>query len=804
MRVSLNWLSDYVDIHIDPPALADLLTMAGLEVEAVEDRYQYLNTVIVGRITSVSPHPKADRLRICEVDLGDHTATIVCGAPNAAPEIKVPCALPGTELPSGQTVASSTIRGVISDGMLCSEAELELGPDRSGLMLLPPKTAVGSPLSAALRLRDTRFEIGLTPNRSDCLSFIGIAREVAAILDTPLKYPAIDLPKGDGNIFDYTSVTIESPDLCPRYAARLVTDITVAPSPAWLQDRLRSIGLKPINNIVDITNFVMMETGQPLHAFDFDRLAENRIVVRTPGGESTFTTLDGKTRELTDETLMICDGIQPVAVAGVMGGENSEIEMSTTRVLIESAYFTPVSIRKTAKRLGLSTDAAYRFERGVDPDGTIAAVNRAARLMVEIGGGRLIDGIIDEHPQPTAPKTITLDINRTNRYLGTRLGQDEIVNHLESIEFSVTPIDPDTIRVIPPSFRVDVDRPEDLMEEVARLWGYNNIVTTFPQINAHSAPPQPPLLIREQIRDILCGFGFHEAIHYSFIAKNAADRLDLPATDRRQNTLAILNPLSEDQAVMRTSLIPGLLESMRQNTFRQEKNLKLFELGKTFYSKGADQLPDEIEMLAGLWTGSRFPATWHARPAPVDFYDIKGVVESILDTLGLRDIVYSRMPKADCHYIRHGQAAQISCNGEVIGHIGPIVSRVLKQFDVKQPVYIFEITADTLMRHVPDICQFQPIPRFPYVARDITLIVDQAIEGGEIINRALAFDEDLLEELYLLDVYIGKPIPEGKKSISVRVIYRSFTETLEDERVNAIHQGISKRLIQAFNATLPE
>ncbi len=805
MRVSLNWLRDYVDIDIETPDLADLLTMAGLEVEAIEDRYRYLDTVFVGRIKSVAPHPNADRLKVCEVELGDRTAAIVCGAPNAAPDMKAPCALPGTELPSGLTVANNTIRGVVSEGMLCSEAELELGQDRSGLMALPADAPVGVSLATALNLSEIRFEIGLTPNRADCLSFIGIAREVASLLDKTLRYPDTDLPRGEDDISDYTSVDIQNPELCPRYAARLLTGITVAPSPDWLQERLRSIGLKPINNIVDVTNFVMMETGQPLHAFDFDHLSENRIVVRTPTAEeSTFTTLDGKPREMTDETLMICDGRQPVAVAGVMGGENSEIENTTTRVLIESACFNPVSIRKTSKRLGLSTDAAYRFERGVDPNGTITALDRAARLMVEISGGHLIHGVIDEHPLPAQPRTIPLSIDRTNRYLGTRISRDKIITYLESIEFRVTPVDSDTIHAVPPSFRVDIFRPEDLMEEVARLWGYNNIATTFPQITSPAALPGKSPRVREQIRDIMCGFGFHEAIAYSFIAKNAAERLHLPDEDPRQRSLAILNPLSEDQGVMRTSLIPGLLESIRQNLSRQEKNLKIFELGKTFYSNGADQLPDEVEMLAGLWTGARTTtATWHTKPAPCDFYDIKGAVESLLDAIGLSDAVYTRMPKAECHYTRYGQTAKVTVNDTGIGHIGQMSPDVLKQYDIKEPVYIFELTLDALMPHIPDQIQFQPIPRFPAVARDITLIVDQSIESGEIIKQIQSVSEDLLEDVYLFDVYIGKPIPEGKKSVSVRIIYRSFTETLEDDRVNAIHQGITERLIQAFDATLP-
>ncbi|MFZ1986888.1 MAG: phenylalanine--tRNA ligase subunit beta, partial [Desulfatitalea sp.] len=406
MKISLSWLREYVPFDLSVDRLAHLLTMTGLEVEAIEARFAYLDTVVVGRISAVAPHPNADKLKLCTVETGQGSCTVVCGAPNAAVGMLAPLALPGSHLPSGVTVAEGAIRGQKSAGMLCSQAELGLGPDAAGLMVLAPHLSLGEPLNKALGLSDAVLEIGLTPNRSDCLSVIGIAREVAALADTRMTKIAVQLPAAHGRIEDITSVTIEAPDHCPRYAARLLENVTVGPSPFWLQDRLRAVGLRPINNIVDVTNLVMLETGQPLHAFDFDHLAERRIVVRTAKADEHFTTLDGKERILDPQMLMICDGQKPVAVGGVMGGLNSEIEAGTTRVLIESAYFNPISIRKTAKRLGLKSDASHRFERGVDPHGTCYALDRAAQLMAELGNGRLIDGSIDVKYALPEPKSI--------------------------------------------------------------------------------------------------------------------------------------------------------------------------------------------------------------------------------------------------------------------------------------------------------------------------------------------------------------------------------------------------------------
>ncbi|MBW1835737.1 MAG: phenylalanine--tRNA ligase subunit beta [Deltaproteobacteria bacterium] len=803
MKASLSWLNKYVPIEMEINDLADALTMVGLEVESVSDRYEYLNRVVVGRINEINPHPHIAKLKLCNVDVGNRMISIVCGAPNINKNSLAPVALPGTLLSDGTTLEKEIIRGVPSEGMLCSAKELGLGTDRSGIMILDPSLIVGNPLAKALELSDKVLEIDLTPNRPDCLSIIGVGREIAAIQKTRLKYPECTLPETIDNIAAHTSVVIEAPDHCRRYVARLLVDISVEASPFWLQDRLLSVGLRPINNIVDITNFVLLETGQPLHAFDFDRLVENRIVVRLANEGETFTTLDHKERILSRDILMICDGRGPVAIAGVMGGLNSEIEAGSTRVLIESAYFSPTSIRRTSKKIGSSTEASHRFERGVDPEGTLRAANRAAQLMATIAGGRLIEGIIDEHPGKISKQAIALSVKATNRILGTHLDQNNMEDLLKSIEFDVKKNNGDKLTVFPPSFRVDIERPVDLMEEVARLSGYNTIPTTFPLIPAEARPASKQLDIRNTIKAMMTGFGFTEAINYSFISKKSGDHLALQSDDSRRKMVDVLNPLTEDQAVMRTSLIPGLLETVHRNIAHQVRNLKLFEVGKIFISRGPDNLPEEIEMLAGIWTGTRFDASWHHDETVCDFYDIKGVIEGLLYSLNVDNIIFTQIPGISCTYTKPGYTACINTCNDTLGLVGEVTPQVLRNYDLKQAAFIFELNLDTLIPYIPDIRHSKPLPKFPAVARDITIIINKDIESRNIMESINAIDEDLVERVLLFNTFEGDPIPPGKKSISLRIIYRSPKETLEDDNVNQLHRDITDKLIDAFDGMLP-
>ncbi len=808
MKVSLSWLKEYVPITLDPASLADALTMAGLEVEGMWDRYDYLDHVVVGRILSVEKHPDADKLSCCCVSIGDRTLEIVCGAPNVAPDMCAPVALPGAELPSGLVIKPSVIRGKASGGMLCSPTELALGASGKGIMALPETATPGTPLAQALDLSDTVMEIGLTPNRADCASVIGIAREIAAIQDVPLRYPAISPIVTEGNIFERTSITIEAPDACPRYTAKLMENVTIGPSPQWLQDRLRSVGQRPINNIVDVTNFVMLETGQPLHAFNFDALAEGRIVVRKARKGEPFTTLDDKNRVLDEEMLLICDGVKPVALAGVMGGQNSEISATTTRVLIESAYFHPRSVRKTAKKLGLSTDAAYRYERGVDPHGTLRALVRAADLMQEVAGATPVTGIVDMHPQPVPLRSIALEAEATNRLLGTALDKEQIITLLAAIDITIDPAapadHPGHMVFQIPSYRVDIERPEDLMEEVARRYGYENIPVTMPAAVAGESSPKThsPRSLRITCREKMIGYGFHEVLNYSFIHAGSVDRLCLADDDPRRRQVAIINPLTEEQGVMRTSLIPGLLETMGRNLSKQVRSFRIFEIGKVFFPT-ENPLPDEPEQLCGLWTGTRQDPSWHEKSTACDFYDIKGTVETLLATLDVPGIRFSREKAGHSPYLRRGCAARIMSGDHTVGLVGEVAPQVLSAYDLKQSAFLFELHLDRILPLLQSRKKVAPVSKFPPVSRDATLILDAHVEAHRILDAVMETNNPLVENAQLFDVFEGAPITEGKKSVSFRITYRSATETLEDEKVNRLHQEICRQIIAAFDADLP-
>jgi len=803
MKVSLSWLKDYVNIDVDVAKLADSLTMAGLEVDDLVDRYAYLDNVVVGRILEVMPHPHSDTLFVCRVELGNEIRSIVCGATNIKKGDIVPVALPGTQLPSGITIEVEHIRGQLSEGMLCSEGELALGIDRSGILLLPKQCVPGSKIATALGLSDTVIEFDLTPNRSDCLSIIGIAREVAAILKTALKYPAVDVPPGRTPIEELTSVTIEAPDHCPRYAARVLSDVKISSSPFWLQDRLNSVGLRSISNVVDVTNFVMMEMGQPLHAFDFDRLAEHRIVVKTATEGQCFTTLDGTEHQLTADMLMICDGKRPVALAGIMGGLESEIENNTTRVLIESAYFNPISIRRSSNQLGLCTESSHRFERGVDPEGIRKALDRAAQLMVQLTGGELAAGVIDAYPTPIRKRVIDLSVKRTNRLLGTRLSQSEVESYLKSIELNVESLDEDRLRVRPPTFRVDLKRPEDLMEEVARLKGYDCIPLTHPVSEVVGSKKNRRLELRDKLRQILVGCGFSEVITYSFIAREDCDRLLLAEQDPRRQMVSILNPLTEDQSVMRTSLLPGLLSTMYRNMAQQNEDLRIFELGKIFLNASRDELPIEQEAIAGLWTGARYSKTWHFKQTKVDFYDIKGVVEAICAGLDVGKVQFTPLKPHESPYLMPGCAVEVYAGGEKLGSSGELAPVVLRNYNLKQTAYCFDLNFDRLLAHIREKKVAKPISKFPSTIRDMAIIIDDAVEAQHVLDFIYAIGEPLMEAVQIFDVYKGRPIPEKKKSMALRFTYRSFDRTLTDNEVNQVHEKLTHKVVEKFKAQLP-
>jgi phenylalanyl-tRNA synthetase beta chain len=547
----------------------------------------------------------------------------------------------------------------------------------------------------------------------------------------------------------------------------------------------------------------MMELGQPLHAFDLDRLAGRRIVVRTAAAGERFTTLDGRERVLEADMLMICDAEKPVAIAGVMGGQNSEIAEGTTRVLIESARFDPVSVRRTSKRLGLATDASRRFERGVDPVGAVTAADRAAMLMAEVAGGRIARGAIDAHPRPWMPQPIRLSVQSTHRLLGTRVPKNRIARLLAGIGFTVEPApERDVLSVTAPSFRVDVGRPEDLMEEVARLAGFDTIPVTFPALPAGARTEAPRIALRRRARTIMNGCGFSEVITYSFVHAESCNRLRLAPDDPGRRTVPVLNPLAEDQSIMRPSLLPGLLETLRFNLAQQTRRVKVFEIGKVYHGRAEGELPDEPEFVAGLWCGPRRPPAWDEKDVPCDFYDAKGAIESLADGLKLEDLRFERLAPDDAPMLRPGHSARITASGRAIGRLGEVHPEVRKAYDLKQTAFVFELDLAAVEALVSAIRFRMQIPRFPAVSRDITLIVDGGLQAQAVQDAIAAMHVPHLERVQLVAVFTGDPIPAGKRSLSFRLTYRSPDQTLEDGEVNAVQQAVADRLLSELPASM--
>jgi phenylalanyl-tRNA synthetase beta chain len=803
MRVSLNWLKDYVNISLSVDDLADLLTMSGLEVEAKEPLGRLLEEVVAARVLSVRAHPKADTLWLCDVEAGRGAVQVVCGAPNLRVGMMTPMALPGTKLPGGVEVKESRIRGEASVGMLLAEDEMGLTEDHTGVMTLPESLSPGTPVAQALALEDWALEIGLTPNRPDCACVIGIAREIAALTKGKLRKPEIRFRESDRRIETLTSVTLDDPEGCPRYAAGMVCGFELKPSPFWMRHRLHVSGIRGISNVVDVTNYVLLEMGQPLHAFDYDRLKENRIVVRKAGEGEVFTTLDGKTHTMNKDNLMICDGQRPVALAGVMGGLNSEIFSESKNVLIESAFFDPITIRRSSKRLGLSTEASYRFERGVDIDGAVPALRRAMMLISELAGGEVIQGIIDNYPAPRRPREIDLRVDKTNRFLGTGLSRETMGSYLQALELEVHPLGENVLRVKVPCCRVDLTRDWDLMEEVARMEGYDNIAVTNPPIRPSDEKEAPEVTTGDRVREIMVGLGFSEVISFSFIAPESADFLGAEKDSALRCFVPLLNPLTVDQSVMRTSLMPGLLSAVKTNLSYGEKDLKLFEWGRIFIRQGTEELPRERLALSGVVMGSANPKDWYREERAADFYDAKGVVEALLKALGSRALVFERgdIPP---WYLKEA-ASLIRLADQRLGTVGELAPEVLKRFDVDAPrVFAFEIDGTVLIEKVSGDRTFEPLAKFPAVYRDLSLVAKKSVECERIQAIILLEGKELVESVALFDLFEGGKIGPSEKALAFRICYRSRESTLDGKDINKLHESIVERIGKETGARLRE
>lgn len=801
MIVTYNWLKEFVDFDFTAQELCDRLTMVGLEVDALVEIGGGLDAVIVAKLEAVEPHPDADRLTVCQVNNGTEVVQVVCGATNHKAGDLIALAQPGSVLPGDFKIKKSKIRGQESAGMLCSEKELALAEDSPGIMILPAGLPLGQPVFAALGLKDYQIEIGLTPNRPDCLSVVGVAREVAAMCGKKLQLPNPQFTEAADQIHGRTSVSIEDAEYCPRYAARMIQGVKIGPSPDWMVRRLEAVGMRSINNVVDVTNYVMMELGHPLHAFDFKLLEEGRIVVKRAQVAEKFTTLDDQKHSLTEDDLMICDGKRPVALAGVMGGLNSEVQDDTETILLEAAYFKPTAIRRTSKRHGLHTESSHRFERGADIDMIPVALERAASLIAELGQGSILAGVIDNYPQTLKTPVLSVSEEKVRALLDIPVDCGTIQILLESIGLQVAPGETSTsLSVTVPSFRPDLEREVDLIEEVARLYGYDLIPTTMPVGTVDA--PLPPLRQRvaRKLRNAMVENGFSEAMNYSFVAADAVTRLGVPAEDPRSVQVKVLNPLSEDQAVMRTSLVPSLLETLSRNLAYRSRDLRLFELRPVFLPQVDGKGSREDLRLTAVLCGRRQPEGWAQVQASADFYDLKGLAESLFAALNIDQVAYSAEDTEV--YLHPGKACRMQKGGKLLGTLGEVHPQVLTDFDIDQPVYLLELDVEMVLASVGPLAKFKPLSRYPDVMRDSALLLDETVSAGQvsdIINRSKV---KYLEDAVLFDLYTGKGIPEGKKSLAVRVRYRDQEKTLTEEEVSKAHNKLIGALCQQLGAEI--
>jgi phenylalanyl-tRNA synthetase beta chain len=814
MDVPLRWLKEYVDLDLPVAELAHRLTLAGLEVTEIEhigeewDRER----IVVGQVLAVRPHPNADRLTLVDVDYGGPAPlTVVCGAPNirvGERGQKVVVAQVGARLRDGHseeprmvTLKAGRIRGVLSEGMICSEKELGLSDDHTGVVILPEDAPVGVPL--ADYLGDVVLHIDLTPNLGRCLSMIGVAREVAALLGKSLRVPTPSPREAGAPIGGQVTVEILDPDLCPRYSAALVRDIRMGPSPAWMQQRLLRAGMRPINVVVDVTNYVMLECGQPLHAFDYERLRPKAgtggppaIVVRRGRDGERMTTLDGVERPLDPERLLICDGEGPVALAGVMGGLESEVTERTRHVLLESANFDPVTIRRTAQALHLESEAAFRFERGVDPEGTIWALRRACELLEDLAGGVTAAGVVDVYPRPWQPRTVHLPVREVRRILGIEMTAQEVGGLLRPLGFACS-VEGDTVRVDVPSFRLDVAIPADLIEEVARMYGYDRIPETLLR---DVLPPQrgnPLLELEETVRDILVGCGLDEVITYSLTNLHSIARLTPgePKVDGSRY-LRLANPLTPEREYLRQTLMNSLLEALALN-LRHSDRVALFEIGRVYLPREEEELPEEPPMLGMALCGPREPESWHQKQAgEFDFFDLKGIVETLLERLGVEG---ARFEPSDHPTFHPGRRAWLLLGEARVGVLGEVDPRVCEQFDLPaRRVALAEFQLLPFLTHAAPH-RFVPLSRFPAVLQDIAVLVDEGVPAArvaEVIRRA---GGEWLRGIALFDVYRGSPLPEGKVSLAYRLTFQAMERVLREEEVNRVRE---KRIVPALEREL--
>jgi phenylalanyl-tRNA synthetase beta chain len=784
MLVSYLWLKELVDFNLSPEELAHTFTGLGLETVIRDDRRGWHKDIVIGLVKEVVPHPNADKLQICSVDVGGIEKKIVCGAPNVSAGQFVPVALPGTVLPGGLKIESRKVRGELSEGMICSEAELKLSDGHDGIMVLQGDLEPGERLADRFEVCDVILETDLTPNRGDCLNMIGIAREVSASVNGALKKPTAPIAESNEETGKSVSVEIAAPDLCPRYTARMIKAVKVGPSPFWIQRRLRALGVRPINNIVDIANYVLMETGHPLHAFDHSEVKGGKIIVRKACDGERFTTLDGKERTLTSGDLVIADAERAVALAGVMGGLNSEVKDTTTDILLEAAFFNPASIRRTAKSLGISSESSYRFERGTDVEGLLYAQDRATSLLQTLSGGKVLKGRVDVYPNPVPKKDVTLRFARLNSILGITVEKETAVGILRRLALDVKRQDESSVTVAVPHFRFDLEREIDLIEEVARHNGYDKLITSIPQVAVGEAEEDVCFNIRRALRRHLRAIGMYEGVRHSFLSLADLDKARLPGEHPLRAVVAIDNPLSSEWTHMRSTLIPGLVSPAREAA----ADMRFFEIGKVFAAIGKNEAPSETWKLGGMISETVKTGVWSGRAGKRDFYHVKGVALSVLDFLGLGGV--SALSQSDHPFYYPKRQADIIINAQAVGHLGQIHPEIIESYCVPQELFVFEIDLDALAALKPAAKIFTPLSRFPSVKRDIALVVDESVTCESLIHSIRSHGAPVAREVEPFDIYRGEKLGAGKKSLAFFMEFRDDARTLTDEEADRVFEKI--------------
>ena len=802
MKASLQWMNEYVPLDLNRPAqeLADELTQAGIPVEEVLSMDPGLKKIYTGKIVEITKHPDADKLQVCQVqclseDGEEITKQIVTAATNVAVGQIVPVAYHKSRLADGTEIKKGKLRGVVSEGMFCSVAEFGISSDlvrpeeAQGIYIFPKGTPIGLDIKEALMLDDTVYEFELTANRADCFSMVGLSREFGIMTNQKALFPVIMVNENGESIEGKASVAIEAHDLCTRFTSRLVTNVTIEPSPLWMQNRLRNSGIRPINNVVDVTNYVMLELGQPMHAYDYDCVADHTLIARRAKAGETLTTLDGNERELNESMLIIADTKGPIGVAGVMGGLTSEVTDKTTSVLFEAAVFNGPSIRRTSKVLGMRSEASGRFERGVNHKYTAYAIDRAAQLLQQICPSCKVSvGVIDVYPEPVEQRTVTFTAEQINDYLGTSIEKDRMVDILTKLEFGITESG-DTIEALVPTWRDDVTVMPDIAEEVARIVSYDNIAPTIPVAILSSGGMTPKKALTKDVTHYLAHAGLSQIITFSFMHKDGLTNMMLPEGDSRYTAIPILNPISEEFPYMRTTLVPAVIEAAKRNIAQQNKDLWLFETANVYEPKALPltEVPHERPMACGIMMGKVTEAAWNQAQRETDFYDVKGVVDGLLAKLGLTQ--YDIQPSSESYY-HPGVSAHYTVNGVTIANYGELHPQVVKNFDLSGKVYMFEIDLEAVLSIIVPPFRYQSFSKFPGTSRDLAIVAPVSVTSGDIVALIKEHGGEYLESVSIFDVYEGEHIEAGYRSLAYNLQFRSMEGTLNDEDIDGAIQAI--------------